>query len=154
MKQYLTSLHALAGIAALLLIISFFSATLVSEIFASQQQWVTVKQCIFYGIWLLIPLMALTGFSGYKLVSPGKNAGQRRKQKRMRLIAANGLFILIPAAVFLKTAAENGYFTSGFYLVQALELLAGAVNISLMILNARDGIRLVRHKARADSHSG
>ena len=37
MKQYLTSLHALAGIAALLLIISFFSATLVSEIFASQQ---------------------------------------------------------------------------------------------------------------------
>ncbi|MEU5408747.1 hypothetical protein [Nocardia asteroides] len=35
-------------------------------------------------------------------------------------------------------------FGVAFYLVQALELVAGAVNIGLMTLNARDGRRLRR----------
>jgi hypothetical protein len=60
----------------------------------------------------------------------------------MPIIAANGIFILIPAALYLATLASRGEFGTVFYAVQAIELLAGAVNLTLMALNIRDGFRL------------
>ena len=65
--------------------------------------------------------------------------------KRMPFIAANGLLILVPAAIFLDQWASAGAFDTKFYLVQAVELLAGAVNLTLMGLNMRDGLRLSGH---------
>jgi hypothetical protein len=38
--------------------------------------------------------------------------------------------------------AAAGAFDTSFYLLQAIELLAGAVNLSLMALNIRDGLRM------------
>lgn len=64
------------------------------------------------------------------------------KQKRMPFIAANGILILIPSALFLSFKAQTGAFDTGFYAVQAIELIAGAVNIALLSLNMRDGMRL------------
>jgi hypothetical protein len=60
----------------------------------------------------------------------------------MPFIAGNGLLILIPAALFLDRLASRGEFGALFYAVQTLELIAGAVNLTLMSLNARDGLRL------------
>jgi hypothetical protein len=60
----------------------------------------------------------------------------------MPLIAANGLLVLLPAAIFLNLWAAQGTFDSRFYLVQAVELLAGAINLLLMGLNMRDGVKL------------
>lgn len=54
----------------------------------------------------------------------------------------DGIFILIPAALYLAMLASRGAFGTAFYAVQAIELLAGAVNLSLMALNIRDGFRL------------
>ena len=60
----------------------------------------------------------------------------------MPVIAANGLLILVPAAVVLDQWAAAGAFDARFYVVQAVELLAGGTNLTLMGLNMRDGLRL------------
>ena len=64
------------------------------------------------------------------------------KKKRMPIIAANGILILIPSALFLSFKAQAGAFDTWFYAIQALELVAGAVNFTLLGLNMRDGLRM------------
>ena len=60
----------------------------------------------------------------------------------MPVIALNGLLVLLPSAFYLNAKAQAGEFDALFYGVQALELLAGAINLTLMGLNLRDGLRL------------
>lgn len=62
----------------------------------------------------------------------------------MPFIAGNGLLILIPAALYLAAVASLGEFDSRFYGVQAVELIAGAANLTLIFLNIRDGFYLAR----------
>ena len=42
----------------------------------------------------------------------------------------------------LNRWAVAGSFDTAFYVVQAIELVAGATNLALMGLNARDGLRM------------
>jgi hypothetical protein len=42
----------------------------------------------------------------------------------------------------LDSWAAAGRFDTTFYLLQGVELIAGAINIGLMGLNIRDGLRL------------
>ena len=56
----------------------------------------------------------------------------------MPIIAFNGIAILIPCAIYLNILASNGTFDTVFYSIQILELLAGAINMTLMFLNIRD----------------
>ena len=58
------------------------------------------------------------------------------------MIAVNGVFILIPAAIFLSQSAASANFDTTFYIVQGIELFAGATNLLLMALNMRDGLKL------------
>jgi hypothetical protein len=60
----------------------------------------------------------------------------------MPVIAGNGLLILVPAALVLDRWAAAGAFDARFYIVQAVELLAGGTNLTLIGLNMRDGLRL------------
>ena len=76
-------------------------------------------------------------------MSKGRRTGLiGRKSKRMPMIAANGILILIPSALYLASKAGAGEFDAAFYAVQALELAAGAANITLLGLNMRDGLRM------------
>ena len=68
------------------------------------------------------------------------------KRRRMPIVAANGLFVLVPSAIFLAVRAQAGDLDGVFYAVQAIELAAGAVNILLLGLNMRDGIRLAARR--------
>jgi hypothetical protein len=60
----------------------------------------------------------------------------------MPFIAANGLLVLVPCAIVLNRWAAAGSFDTTFYVVQAIELIVGATNLTLMGLNARDGLRM------------
>jgi hypothetical protein len=62
--------------------------------------------------------------------------------KRMPIIAANGILVLVPCAIFLNLSAADGLFDMKFYLLQGVELIAGATNLTLMGLNIRDGLRM------------
>ena len=108
----------------------------------------SVKTTIPWGFLLLIPALAMAGGSGFSLAKGGKTGLVGAKAKRMPFIAGNGILILIPAALFLASKAGAGEFDSNFYLVQALELIAGATNIALLGLNMRDGLKLTRRFAR------
>ncbi len=137
-----TKIHAIAGVVGLLTIATFWTSTLAVELFGSTDAIVVVKNGILWGMVLLVPAMAIAGGSGMSLGQGRSDAGVLAKKKRMPIIGANGLVVLVPSAFFLANKANAGSFDTAFYTVQVIELLAGAVNLSLMALNVRDGLRL------------
>jgi hypothetical protein len=85
--------------------------------------------------------MAAAGGSGMFLARSRKGRLVDAKKKRMAFIAANGLLVLVPCAMVLNRWAAAGTFDTAFYVVQAIELVAGAANLALMGLNVRDKLR-------------
>ncbi|MPW28263.1 hypothetical protein F9L16_04520 [Agarivorans sp. B2Z047] len=145
MKQII---HRAAAITATLCVATFFSSTLLVELFGSIEAIRQVKSLIvFPGLFILVPAIALTGATGLSLAKQRSGRIINRKKKRMPFIAMNGVFILIPAAIFLNQWATEGYLDTPFYLLQAAELIAGAVNLVLMAMNIIDGKKFT-HKKR------
>ncbi|SIO56063.1 hypothetical protein SAMN05444722_3561 [Rhodovulum sp. ES.010] len=136
------TLHPVAGTLALATITTFWISTAVTETVGSAEAVVAVKTAIPWGFLLLVPALIAAGGSGVAL-SHGAKAGLARvKRNRMPTVAFNGVVVLIPAALFLAQKARAGAFDSAFYTVQALELLVGGINIVLLGLNMRDGLRM------------
>jgi hypothetical protein len=135
-------IHPVAGVLAILTIATFWLSTAISELFGSQATVIAVKTTIPWGFLLLIPALAAAGGSGFALAK-GRRAGLiGAKLKRMPIIAANGVLILIPSALFLAHKAASVDFGASFYAVQVIELAAGAANITLLGLNLRDGLKM------------
>jgi hypothetical protein len=134
------TLHGLFGLVALLCVATFWMSTIVSEVFMSTANVAAVKNGVLAGMWVLIPAMAATGLSG--LASPRRGRLTAIKTRRMKIAAANGLLVLMPSAYLLASLANAGRFDSLFYAIQTVELVAGGVNLTLLLLNARDGLRL------------
>ena len=135
-------IHAIAGGVGFLMILSFWTSTAFSELFASHETIADVKALILKGMFILIPAMVIVGASGMAMGRRRKDAPARAKKKRMPIIAMNGLLILLPAAWFLSGKASAGEFDSAFYGVQIVELVAGAANLTMMGLNIRDGFKM------------
>jgi hypothetical protein len=116
-------IHMAAGMLATLLIATFFTSTVIVELFGSHEAVAAVKYLIvFPGLFILVPSIALTGAMGFALSKTRGGRLVEKKKRRMPFIAMN---------------------------VQAAELLFGATNLALMSLNIRDGLRLtgrLRHK--------
>lgn len=135
-------IHPVAGVVSIFTIAVLWMATAFSELFGTREAIVAVKSAIPWGILLLIPVLAATGGSGVILAKGRRGGLIDAKIKRMPIIAANGALVLVPAALFLAAKARSAEFDAAFYGVQALELLAGAVNLMLLGLNMRDGLRM------------
>ncbi len=135
-------LHPLAGGLALLIILSFWSATVVSEAFGTPVAVRTVKTAILWGMLALIPALVSVGATGFRLGGRSTQPLVAAKRRRMPVIALNGLCLLLPSAIFLQSRAAAGLFDSSFMVVQGVELVAGALNITLLALSLRDGLRL------------
>lgn len=136
-------IHPVAGALAMLTITTFWVSTTLSELFASHAIVTAVKTAIPWGFLLLIPALVAAGGSGFVLAKGRPRAGLvGAKIKRMPLIAANGILILIPSALFLASKAKAAEFDTAFYAVQALEVIAGVVNLVLLGLNMRDGLKM------------
>jgi hypothetical protein len=135
--------HLIAGLLAPLCVVTFFLSTVVVELVGSPEAVARVKSLIVSpGLWIMVPAIAAAGGSGTFL---GRARGGRlvdAKRKRMPWIAANGLLVLLPCAIVLDRWAAAGEFGATFYVVQAVELTAGAANFALMALNVRDGLRM------------
>lgn len=143
-KPILRIVHRVAGGAAFCLIASFWLATIIVELFGTTDQIVMVKTAIVWGLLALVPCLAATGGSGFALAR-GQIAGLVAvKLRRMKLVAANGLLVLVPCAIGLAILARNGQMDDVFITLQALELFAGLINLVLIGLNIRDGLRMRR----------
>jgi hypothetical protein len=137
-----TKIHAIAGIIGFLTIALFWTSTLYSELFTDHTTIANVKAAILKGMFVLVPAMVIVGASGMSLGGKRQDRLSLAKKKRMPIIAANGLIILVPAAFYLEFKAASGAFDTSFYTVQFLELLAGLTNLAMMGLNIRDGLTL------------
>ena len=137
-----TRIHAIAGAVGLLMILLFWTSTILSELFGSYETIASVKGWILYGMVILVPAMAIVGGSGMTLGAGRSEQMVSAKKKRMPIIAVNGLLILVPMAFILESKASAGTFDTVFYVLQGVELVAGATNLTLMGLNMRDGLRL------------
>ena len=130
MKNLTALVHKTSALICFILIACFFSSSLLFDMFGNQESVLIVKNGIFYSIWLLIPLMAITGMTGAKMAPKVTSGPIGAKKKRMPFVALNGFLILLPAAYFLRELALNG------------ELFAGFINLTLMSLNIRDAMAL------------
>ncbi len=138
--------HLAAGFLAFGLVAIFWSSTVLVELFGDAAAVAAVKGAILWGMLLLVPAMAAVGSSGFRLGGRSRAPIVAAKRKRMMAIAANGLLVLVPSAFFLAARAADGRFDTAFYAVQAVELVAGAGNLSLMGLNIRDGFAMTRRR--------
>lgn len=147
----MTRLHVLAASLAMACITIFSTSTVIAEVFLSHAAVVALKTHLPWGFLVLVPAMAVAGITGNKLAN-GRSGGLiGAKLNRMKMIAANGALVLIPSAFALAWMAGDANFGAGFYLVQTLELLAGATNLTLMGLNMRDGRKMTAGRRRKAS---
>ncbi|MBQ9619205.1 MAG: hypothetical protein IJR44_01805 [Neisseriaceae bacterium] len=137
-KINIRKIHATAAVTAFLLIALFWINTVISEVFFSHQVVLLVKKLIVFAVFLLIAAMAITGATGFKMAGKSQNTAIVAKRRRMPMIAANGLLILLPCAFFLYSKALSGQFDGVFYAIQAVELVAGASNLLLMFKSMQD----------------
>ncbi len=136
-------IHLTAAVIATLCIATFFTSSILVELFGTHESIAMVKRLIVMpGLFILIPAIAMTGGTGFALSNNRKGRLVENKKKRMPFITANGILILLPAAIFLNQWAASGLFDTRFYVVQGLELLAGSINLTLMGMNIRDGLRM------------
>lgn len=136
------AIHPFAGAVALLTILVFWLSTVLCELFAGEAAVVAVKTSIPWGFLILLPALATAGLTGSRLGATLRGPLVTRKRSRMALVAANGLVVLVPSALYLSFKAGTGAFDTAFYAIQALELLAGGLNITLLARNMRDGLRM------------
>jgi len=144
-----TKIHAIAGLVGFLCILSFWSSTAISELFGSYDDIAWIKTMVLRGMIILIPAMVIVGATGMSLGAKRKDPFTKAKKKRMPIIALNGLLVLLPSAFFLASKASAEEFDTMFYTVQAIELVAGALNLTLMGLNMRDGLKMTGRLARS-----
>jgi hypothetical protein len=136
-------MHGIAGALAMLTVIVFWSSTAVSELFLDAAAVTAVKRGIaVYGLAVMVLLMMMTGASGFGLGRGNIGKLVTDKRKRMRFVAANGILVMIPCALYLYGKSASGQFDAAFYGVQTIELAAGLVQLILMGMNFRDGLAM------------
>ncbi|CAI3952924.1 MULTISPECIES: hypothetical protein [Commensalibacter] len=145
-KQVLSLIHRITGVMALVILLIFWLSTVTSELIGNIDYIKSVKFLIPYGFFILIPALVATGGTGFNIAGKINNKTASNKKKRMSLIALNGLCILIPCALYLRYLAVHEQFNSIFLIVQMIELIAGGVNIVMLILNVKAGIILTKNK--------
>jgi len=137
------TLHKLGAMTATLCIATFFVSTLVVELFGSADAIAQVKQFIVMpGLFILVPAIAVAGATGFGLGKNRRGKFIEGKKRRMPFIAMLGILVLIPAAIVLNMWAAAGAFDTKFYVLQLIELAAGATNLTLMAMNIRDGLKM------------
>ena len=92
-------IHPVAGVVAIVTIASFWLATALAELLGSHAVVTLVKTTIPWGFLLLIPALMLAGGSGFALANDRRAGLIGAKIRRMPLIAANGILVLIPSAL-------------------------------------------------------
>lgn len=140
-RKQLIRIHIAATVIATLTIANFFTFSLIAEIIGDADFIKQVKTVILYCLPILIIAMPMLALSGKRLAGKSRNPIVVQKQNRMKLVAVNGIF-LISLAIYLYYHANFKNIDTTFFTVQGIELLLGAINLSLMGLNIRAGMRL------------
>jgi hypothetical protein len=148
-RSSLARTHLAAAVGALALIATFLVSSTVTELIGTAGDIHIVRQWIVFGLPVLIGCLAAAALSGRRLARNSRAAVIRRKQRRMRIVAAAGIVVLVPCALILDdltaSASARGVVTA----LEIAEILAGVLNLTLLVLNFRDGRGLTRPRKPA-----
>ena len=137
-RRLLVRIHLTSAVAAVAVIAAFLISSAVTELIGTAGEVRLLRHVIVLGLPLLITCLAAVALTGRRLGGRSRAPVVRRKQRRMQLIAAAGLVVLVPCAVVLN------YRTVGA--LEITELAAGGLNLALLSLNFRDGRALTRRR--------
>ncbi|MDF9800169.1 hypothetical protein OKW21_005432 [Catalinimonas alkaloidigena] len=144
-RKTLKQIHCIMAVLAMLTIVSFFASSLVAELSGNEAIIIKVKTYIFYALLLMIIFMPALGLSGKLLAGKSHHLLIQQKMRRVKLIVLNGI-VLVSLAILLYIRASNANIDDIFQALQLTELLLGGMNIYLMSLMIRDGLKLSRGK--------
>jgi hypothetical protein len=151
-RPMLVRVHRAAAVAAIVVIVTFAISSAATELIGTPAEARLVRHGIMLGLPLLIGCLATVALTGRRLGGRSRAPVVRRKRRRMQVIAAIGLVVLVPCAVVLN------YWAIG--VLEITEFVAGALNLALLVLNFRDGRvlarrpRLARETARRMVNTG
>lgn len=140
-RKTIVKAHIISTSIAVVTIGCFFSFSLVAEIMGNQEFIKQIKIGVLYGLPVLLVAMPMLAMTGKKLAGNSKSTIVATKMKRMKFVAFNGV-ILISLAIYLYFRAVNNNIDSTFLGVQIIELLFGAINLTLLGLNIKAGMKL------------
>jgi hypothetical protein len=143
-RRIFSRIHAIAGVLAFVTILAFLSSSLAAELLGNAASIASVKRAIAWALLILVPALIATGASGFAMAGVSPKGVPATKLKRMQVIAGNGVLVLVPAVLFLAWKAGQDEFDAAFVVVQIAEFAAGSLNLVLMSLNIRDGLRMTR----------
>lgn len=136
-------LYRISSFIAFVLILGFMFSSLTSEFLGDYILIANVKKSIFFTLPLLIICMIITGISSRKLALLYPNVPYKRLVvRRVEYIGLNGVIFLAPLATVLNYLAQNNKLNSSFYLLQAIEIFFGLMNIFFFIKMFRDERKL------------
>ena len=124
-RRIFSRIHAIAGTLAFAIILSFLSASLLAECLGGPALIARVKETIAWSLLALVPALAATGGTGFAMVGRPSRGVLLTKFRRMQFVAANGMLVLVPSALFLAWKAGQGAFDAAFVAVQLAEFAAG-----------------------------
>ncbi len=145
-RSSIARIHRAGAVGALAVISAFLLSASVTEMAGDAGAAHLLRHVIVFGLPLLIGCLVTAALTGRHLAGRSRAAVIRRKQRRMQLVAAAGVTVLIPCALMLNYLAGP---RSLITCLEIAELLAGTVNLSLLALNFRDGRRLSRGRRSA-----
>ena len=138
-RPMLVRVHLAAAVGAVALIVTFLVSSAVTELIGTAGTIHALRHGIVLGLPLLIACLATVALTGRRLGGKSRAPVVRRKRRRMQLIAAVGLVVLVPCAVVLNYQAIPA--------LEITELAAGGLNLAFLVLNFRDGRALARLRA-------
>lgn len=148
MHSRLVRVHLATAVGAVVLITTFLTSAAVTDLIGDAAAIRVLRLAIVLALPVLVGCLAAAGLTGNRLAGRSRAAVVRRKQRRMQAVAAAGLVLLVPCAIILNqlAATAGGGVTVG---LEITEFLAGAVNLTLLGLNFRDGRAMSRRARRA-----
>jgi hypothetical protein len=144
-RSVLRTVHLVASLAATLSVTVLLTATLLIEPTASDSGVRLLRRAVLLGLPVLVVFLIAAGVSGRRLAGGSALPVLRRKQRRLAVAASAGALALVPCAIALDRLATRGYFGQAFTMLEITESALGAMNLTLLVLNTRDGFRLTRN---------
>jgi hypothetical protein len=140
-RPILVRVHLAAAVGAVAVVVTFLVSSAVTELIGTAGTVHALRHGIVLGLPLLIACLATAALTGRRLGGRSRAPVVRRKRRRMQVIAATGLVVLVPCAVLLNYQAMPA--------LEITELAAGGLNLALLVLNFRDGRALARRRGPA-----
>jgi hypothetical protein len=140
-RPLLVRVHLAAAVGAAAIIVTFLASSTVTELIGTPAEVRLLRHGVLLGLPLLIGCLVAVALTGRRLAGRSRAPVVRRKQRRMQLVAAAGLAVLVPCAVVLNYRAMTA--------LEITELAVGAFNLALLTLNFRDGRALARRRRAA-----